>query len=67
MFCGDARARLKEQWFSLKAGIPAFVKGKNHRVEHPFDGPRLSVPFETPAGQFVVEEVFLGNARQLVC
>ena len=65
MICGDARERLKEQGFSLKAGIPVIVKGENHRVEHLFDGPRLAVPFETPAGQFMVEVVFFSHVVQL--
>ena len=65
MICGDARARLKEQGFSLKAGIPTIVAGENHRIEHVFDGPRLCIPFETPAGQFMVEVVFLSNVIQL--
>jgi len=64
MICGDTRARLRERGFSLKACIPTIATGENHRVEHRFDGPRLAVTFETPAGQFIVEVVFFSNVIQ---
>lgn len=58
MICGDARRRLAEQGFSLQAGIPTIVAGKNHHIMHVADGPRLAVPFETAHGDFMVEIAF---------
>ncbi len=56
---------LKEEGVSLNTGIPDIVVGENHPVEHLFDGLRLAVQLETPAGQFVVQVVFLRNLIQL--
>ncbi len=57
IICGDARARLREEGFSLRAGIPNIVSGEGHRIEHVEEGPRLTVPFETPCGPFFIEVV----------
>ena len=57
MICGYARARLREEGFSLVAGIPSIVTGKGHLIEHAIGGPRLAIPFETPHGPFMVEVV----------
>jgi chemotaxis protein CheX len=57
MICGDARAHLREEGFSLRAGIPSIVKGEKHRIEHLDNGPRLAIPFETHYGKFMVEVV----------
>lgn len=58
MICGDARRRLSEEGFSLQAGIPTIVAGKEHSIMHVADGPRLAVPFETAHGGFMVEVAF---------
>ncbi len=58
MICGDARRRLSEEGFTLQAGIPTIVSGKNHAIVHIADGPRLAVPFETDLGSFMVEVAF---------
>lgn len=58
MICGDARGRLGEEGFSLQAGIPTIVTGKDHSIKHINDGPYLGIPFETPFGAFVVEVAF---------
>lgn len=58
MICGDARRRLGEEGFSLQAGIPTIVTGKDHSIRHINEGPHLGVPFETPYGGFVVEVAF---------
>jgi len=58
MICGDARRRLSEDGISLQAGIPTVVSGKNHTISHISNGPFLSVPFDTPAGKFIIEVAF---------
>lgn len=58
MICGDGRRRLAEQGFSLQAGIPTIVSGKNHSITHFAKGPRLAVPFQTTHGDFMVEVAF---------
>lgn len=55
MICGDARRRLSEEGISLQAGIPTVVSGKNHTISHICSGPFLTVPFDIPAGKFVIE------------
>jgi chemotaxis protein CheX len=57
MICGDARARLREEGFSLHAGIPSIIRGERQRIEHSDNGPRLAIPFQTHYGQFMVEVV----------
>ncbi|MDA8307852.1 MAG: chemotaxis protein CheX [Deltaproteobacteria bacterium] len=58
MICGDGRRRLAEEGFSLQAGIPTIVAGKNHYIMHIADGPRLAVPFQTEHGDFMIEVAF---------
>ncbi len=58
MICGDGRRRLAEEGFSLQAGIPTIVSGKNHSIMHFADGPRLAVPFQTANGDFMIEVAF---------
>jgi chemotaxis protein CheX len=61
MICGDARRRLAEDGFVLKAGIPTIVEGKGHTINHIANGPRLAVPFETSQGSFMLEVAFSGS------
>ncbi|MGC9193873.1 MAG: chemotaxis protein CheX [Syntrophobacteraceae bacterium] len=58
MICGDGRRRLAEGGFSLQAGIPTIVSGKNHVISHIANGPRLAVPFQTANGDFMIEVAF---------
>lgn len=58
MICGDARRRLESQNISLQAGTPTVVAGKNHSITHIHNGPCLAIPFNTPAGDFVIEVAF---------
>ncbi|MFP5213457.1 MAG: chemotaxis protein CheX [Acidobacteriota bacterium] len=58
MVCGDARRRLAEQGITLQAGIPTIICGANHSISHINNGPRLTIPFETEDGRFVVEVAF---------
>ena len=58
MICGDGRRRLASDGFSLQAGVPTIVSGKDHSIRHFADGPRLAVPFETEHGGFMVEVAF---------
>ena len=58
MICGDARRRLSEEGISLQAGIPTVVSGKMHSIKHISNGLKLAVPFNTSAGDFVVEVAF---------
>ena len=61
IICGDARGRLGNEGFSLQAGIPAIITGKDHSIRHINDGPHLAIPFDTPDGRFVVEVAFSIN------
>lgn len=58
MICGDARRRLEAEHISLQAGTPTIVAGANHSITHVNNGPRLAIPFDTGAGQFVIEVAF---------
>jgi len=55
MISGDARRKLDEQGFNLKASIPTVISGSGHIIKHISPGPCVAIPFETDSGSFVVE------------
>lgn len=58
MISGDSRRRLQEIGHTLGGAIPSVVSGIGHEVKHITNGPILSIPFSTHAGNFTVEVCF---------
>ncbi len=58
MISGDSRRRLQEIGHTFQGAIPSVVSGQGHEVKHITKGPILSIPFNTDAGNFVVEVCF---------
>jgi len=58
MISGDSRRRLREIGHTFQGAIPAVVSGPGHEIKHITQGPILSIPFTTPAGNFTVEVCF---------
>jgi chemotaxis protein CheX len=52
---GDSRRRLQEIGYTFQGAIPSVVSGPGHEVRHMTKGPILSIPFSSPAGNFIVE------------
>lgn len=55
VICGDARRRIALEKIILVGGIPSIVAGKDHPATRSGKGPRIAIPFTTPAGHFAVE------------
>lgn len=60
MVTGGAKRLLEEQGYDFDMAIPAVVAGKNHFISHKSSGPKIMIPFSTPAGKFFVEICFEG-------
>lgn len=58
MVTGGAKRMLAEQGYDFDMAIPAVVSGKDHHISHKFSGPKIMIPFATPAGRFFVEICF---------
>lgn len=55
MIFGQAKIVLNEKGYGIKTAIPSVVSGKNHTLTAQSKGPVVVVPFESNAGNFVVE------------
>lgn len=55
MIFGQAKIVLNEKGYGIKTAIPSVVSGKNHILTAQSKGPVVVVPFESTAGNFVVE------------
>lgn len=55
MVSGVARKKLETLGLLVFAAIPTVVAGKDHSISHVLGGPSLIIPFETDAGNFVVD------------
>ncbi len=55
MVSGVARKKLEALGLLVFAAIPTVVAGKDHSISHVLGGPSLIIPFETDAGNFVVD------------
>lgn len=60
MISGDARRRLEEVGYHFQGAVPSVVSGPNHEIKHITKGPILAIPFNTEAGNFIVEICFKG-------
>jgi len=58
MITGRAIDKLAKNGFDLMLSIPTVVHGKNHRVSHHTDGPKIAIPFSSSKGKFTVEFSF---------
>ena len=58
MISGDARRVLAEKGIALQGAIPTVISGKDHTIKHMAKGPSVAIPFQTEAGQFLVEVCF---------
>ena len=55
MITGRAIDELMQKGINLNLSVPSIVHGKNHIVKHLTKGPKIAVPFSTPAGKFTIE------------
>jgi chemotaxis protein CheX len=55
MISGVARTYLEKDTFTVWAGIPAVVFGKDHYVKHILKSPSIVIPFTTEYGSFFVD------------
>lgn len=55
MISGDARRKLEQYGYSIRAAIPSVITGKNHTIKKFFEGPCIALPFSTNGGDFTVE------------
>ena len=55
MISGDARRKLEQYGYAIRAAIPSVISGKNHIIKKLFEGPCIALPFTTSNGEFTVE------------
>ena len=55
MIAGQARAHLANEGMKFQASTPSVIIGKNHTLTHISRAPILAIPFETSAGNLIVE------------
>ena len=55
MISGQARRGLEEQGKIFEAAIPSVITGKNHKISHITNGPKIAIPFSTEGGKFTIE------------
>ena len=58
MITGRAIEKLVKHGFDLMLSVPTVVHGKNHRVAHHTEGPKIAIPFSSSKGKFTVEFSF---------
>lgn len=58
MIAGRAIEKLVAEGINLELSVPTIIHGKNHRVVHHTNGPKLAVPFSAEEGSFIVEVSF---------
>jgi len=58
MITGRAIDKLAKNGFDLMLSVPTVVHGKNHRVSHHTEGPKIAIPFSSFMGKFTVEVSF---------
>jgi chemotaxis protein CheX len=55
MISGQARREFEETGQLIHGAIPSVIAGKNHKLSSMFKGPKIAIPFQTDAGNFVIE------------
>ena len=58
MISGAARQKLADLGYTFQSSLPTVVSGPHHQIEHQCDAPTIAIPFDTPAGSFMVEVSF---------
>ncbi|MCL5019699.1 MAG: chemotaxis protein CheX [Patescibacteria group bacterium] len=57
MISGDARRKLQQHGYSIRAAIPTVISGKNHVIKHFYEGPCVALPFKTESGDLFIVEI----------
>lgn len=55
MISGQARRELEEKGRIFEAATPSVITGKEHKITHITNGPKLAIPFSTENGHFTIE------------
>jgi len=61
MISGSSRKAMEKQGLKVFAAIPTIVFGRQHTIYHVIKGPSIVIPFETEAGQFVIDVCLKSN------
>lgn len=64
MISGSARKLMEKEDLKVFAAIPTIVFGKAHTVRHVIKGPSIVIPFQTEAGDFVIDVCLKANIKQ---
>lgn len=58
MVTGGAKKLLAEKGYEFEMAKPAVVTGKEHKINHTINGPKLTMPFSSEYGNAVIEISF---------
>lgn len=58
MVLGGAKGLLEKEGFDFGLTLPRIQAGEGHVIEHPYNGPKILLPFSIDAGEFYVEICF---------
>jgi len=63
MISGSSRKLMEKDDLKVFAAIPTIVFGRAHTLYHVIKGPSIVIPFETEAGQFVIDVCLKSNLK----
>lgn len=63
MISGSARKLMEKDDLKVFAAIPTIVFGRAHTVRHIIKGPSIVIPFQTEAGEFVIDVCLKSNIK----
>ena len=55
---GGAKKIFEDQGYKFGLTLPSVASGPEHTVDHPYDGPKIVLPFTVETGEFFVEICF---------
>lgn len=61
MISGSSRKEMEKQNLKVFAAIPTIIFGRQHTIYHVIKGPSIVIPFQTEAGQFVIDVCLKSN------
>ena len=64
MISGSSRKLMEKDDLRVFAAIPTIVFGRAHTIYHVIKGPSIVIPFQTEAGQFVIDVCLKSNLKQ---
>lgn len=64
MISGASRKMMESDDLKVFAAIPTIVFGRAHSVRHVIKGPSIVIPFQTEAGEFVIDVCLTSNVKQ---